>query len=745
MATIAVTAIASAGQAMAGSDNQDTVVVKGAKRVRPTDAPPALELYAKPPVMEQIALSPDGSRVAFMTRVGDMRILAGYRFSDHQRVYYKVAGGNVSAISWADEDHVLVSDSRMTARGTCEGGIGITGRQMLTARDLPAPAPAAQGKPGDSAAQGLDSQAQALLDANKPPRCAYFGVRGENAITSVNMVTGQGKPIGAHIGDAPSQALGFPSRISTGGTPGLIGPFLEIRGVSSGSQPADRVFLWKVDPETGHGKLVEDGGGDIERENRYVDDWLFDRDGTIIARALYDFRRETYRIEMRTAGTWKPVLSREIVRGDNTFAPVLIGLAGDGKSIVLLNSDTHGKDAKDALRHFHYYGLNGDGVFSGPLEKGDAGQVRPIFDPGSGRLTGFASQAEGVSYDIQEPQLRDLYQKALAAAPGQAAEVVSVTDDGQKVLIHANDTEDTGSYYLLDFATGKSTTVGEDFPQVPTEWIAGQEVYSYTAGDGTSVSGILTLPPKLAQKSRPLVVLPHDGPEGQDSLGFNWLSQALASRGYVVFQPNYRGSDGRGADFVAAGYGQWDGKILSDIKDGIDALVRQGVATPERVCMVGIGFGGYAALKAAENGNVRCAVSLDGISDAERYLAWRKTFAPAPDPDAFASLSPSPAWPRTFRNDPASLRSLSLFAGTHASAVSASAIAVPVLLIHQDGDGLVPVAQSRALYNQMQKAGKQVDYRELKGNAHTPDTEAVRLTILQTLTAFLDANNPVSK
>eukprot|EP01042_Synura_sphagnicola_P033357 gene33357-42843_t len=255
-----------------------------------------------------------------------------------------------------------------------------------------------------------------------------------------------------------------------------------MRAQSSGSQPAQRVFLWRVDPETGHGKLIDDGGDDIERETRYVDDWLLDADGTIVARTLYDFLHETYRIEIKTGKKWKPVLAREIIRKESTFAPFLIGLSGDGKSIVVLDNDTHGKDIKGAQRHFHYYTLNADGVFSGPLEKGDAGQNRPIFDPRSGRLAGFASQTEGPNYDIREPGLRNLYDKAIAAtAPGQTVEILSVTEDAQKILVHVTGDEDTGSYYLLNFAAGNSTIIGEDFPQVPTEWIAGQEAFTYTA------------------------------------------------------------------------------------------------------------------------------------------------------------------------------------------------------------------------------------------------------------------------
>jgi dipeptidyl aminopeptidase/acylaminoacyl peptidase len=160
--------------------------------------------------------------------------------------------------------------------------------------------------------------------------------------------------------------------------------------------------------------------------------------------------------------------------------------------------------------------------------------------------------------------------------------------------------------------------------------------------------------------------------------------------------------------------------------------------------MVGIGYGGYAALKAAEGRSVRCAAAIDGITDAGRYLAWRKANASLPDPDDFASLTPSPKWPRTFHADPASLRSLELFIGTGAQPVSPAAIGVPVLVIHQDGDRLVPVSQSRDFRDAMRKAGKSVDYQELKGNGHAPETAEARLAVMQSLMTFLAANNPAS-
>jgi len=747
LAMTALAALMSAGQTLADDKEPPAeVVVRGLKRTRPVDTPPPLGVYAKMPHIEQIAISPDASRVAFTTREDNIRMLAYYRFADRARGVFKLTGGEVTALNWADNTHVLASDSRIAVRGTCEAG-GSPSSAPASARDMAQITTASRGSsggsptntPGSPEAAAEQSAAMSAMNAIQTPRCAYFGVRGENAVTSVNVLTGSGVSIGNHIGDAASVALGIPSRLSGGR---LQGPFLEMRAQSVGNQPAQRVYLYAVDAETGAGRMVDDGGGDLDRENHYVDDWLFDRDGTLVARTVYDFRSRLYRIEMRVDGKWKTVLSREIVVAGNTFAPFLIGLDADGKSPVILDTATHGKDPKSAERRFHYYRLGADGSLSEPLEKGDASQDRPVFDPRSGLLAGFARDAEETEYDLSDPALRTLYQKAEAAAPGQTVEVLQVSDDARKVLIHATGGEDTGSYFLLDFDARKSTTIGEDFPQVPTNWIAVQEPVSYTARDGTGIDGVLTVPPKPALKNLPLIVLPHDGPQGHDSFGFDWLAQGLASRGYLVLQPNYRGSDGHGAAFVSAGYGEWSGKILTDLRDGVDDLVRQGLADPNRVCMIGIGYGGYAALSAASTGEVRCAAAIDGISDVDAYVAYRKTMSPVPDPDAFAGLSPHPRWPRAFHADPSSLRSLGLFVGAGARSIDATAVKAPVLLIHQTGDGIVPVDQSRRLRDALKAAGKRVDYVEVKAAGHAPQTEAARLATLEAVMAFLAVNNP---
>ncbi|WP_371918227.1 alpha/beta hydrolase family protein, partial [Pseudomonas sp. FW306-2-11AB] len=89
--------------------------------------------------------------------------------------------------------------------------------------------------------------------------------------------------------------------------------------------------------------------------------------------------------------------------------------------------------------------------------------------------------------------------------------------------------------------------LAEDYPSVKPKQVGATKRYAYKASDGLQLDGVLTLPPGSSGKNLPVVVMPHGGPIGvDDGLGFHWWAQAFASRGYAVFQPNYRGSSGYG-------------------------------------------------------------------------------------------------------------------------------------------------------------------------------------------------------
>ena len=733
-------------QGASGKKSVTEVIIHAQARHKPVDNPPALALYAAPPRIRLIGLSPSGSQVAFLTKADNMNLLVIYRFADKAQTYVKLQDGEVSNLSWADEGHVMLTDSRSGLRGTCAGGAHKQDKQStIEAVQSVTQAATQQGSQADmTGQQSLDqSAAQLDLDSNSPPSCTFFGVHEEDAITLIDIAKRTGTDLGAHFGDAVGMPLGLPQVVTISEKRQLMGAFMEMRARGVGDQPAQRVYLWQVDPVTGRAKLVDDGGGDLDRENRYVDDWLFDKSGNLRARSVFEFRNEEFRIEIKDGAKWRPVLTRHIEKSDRTFAPYLVSLSQDGRSIVILDSDTHGNDPKGAARHFHDYTLSPDGALSAPLEPGDASQSKPIFDPATGRLAGFTQSAEETTYTLSDPKLAHLYDLAKNASAADSVKVVSVADDPHRMLIHVAGRDDTGAYYLVDFGAGTSVSLGEDYPDVPTDWIASQEEYSYHAADGTEISGLLTLPTKPEAHNLPLVVLPHDGPEGHDEAGFNWLAQALASRGYLVLQPNYRGSDGHGIDFMTAGFGQWNGKMLTDMSDGVQDLVRQGLADPHRVCYVGIGYGGYAALKAAAQPDTRCAVSINGITDVAGYVAWKQSNATQPDTDDFAGLIPDPRVPRGFGPDPSSRQTLTSYVGNAANdSIAADSIRAPVLLIHANGDPIVPAGQSQRLKNALQVAGHPATYVELNDHSHDVGTEAARLALLQAVTDFLARTNP---
>jgi dipeptidyl aminopeptidase/acylaminoacyl peptidase len=201
-----------------------------------------------------------------------------------------------------------------------------------------------------------------------------------------------------------------------------------------------------------------------------------------------------------------------------------------------------------------------------------------------------------------------------------------------------------------------------------------------------------------------MVVVVHDGPARRDSLDYDALGQVLATRGFMVFKPNYRGSGGYGRGWARAGDGQWDGVMASDVTDGVKALVAAGRADPDRICIAGGGYGGYAALHAgySEPDLYRCIIAWAAPSEMGSELRSLKKRADAS----------WRAWAQSVGEaDEAALKAMS--PQHHAAAFQA-----PVLLIHGSEDDLVPHEQSKQMAAALQKAGKTVTLLTLDGEGH---------------------------
>jgi dipeptidyl aminopeptidase/acylaminoacyl peptidase len=224
--------------------------------------------------------------------------------------------------------------------------------------------------------------------------------------------------------------------------------------------------------------------------------------------------------------------------------------------------------------------------------------------------------------------------------------------------------------------------------------------------------------------------MPHDGPASVVAARFNWWAQALAALGYAVLQPNFRGSN-LNRHFVEAGFGEWGRKMQTDLSDGVRYLAQQGVADPARVCIAGLGYGGYAALAGVtlQQGVYRCAISVGGIGDLKRFLAWANEHAGGVTErswDRFLGIAGS---------RDVELKSISPV--EHVSGDTA-----PVLLVHGSDDTEVPPEQSEVMADALKRAGGTAQLVKLENEDHWLSRSATRQQMLDAAVAFLQINNP---
>lgn len=376
------------------------------------------------------------------------------------------------------------------------------------------------------------------------------------------------------------------------------------------------------------------------------------------------------------------------------------------------------------------------------LLDGTWGEVVPIAPDLRGWISDDATQLtvgmtegyETLRTRFVDPKEQAAWDRVVRAFKGDSVTLRSWSDDRKRLVAYVFGPA-TGVAYVLLRDKGAAEVLGPAHEGLGPDDIAQPRWITYKAADGLDITGILTLPKGRDAKGLPLVVLPHDGPQDRDIVEFHWLAQGLASRGYAVFQPNYRGSGGFGPDFVHAGYGEWGRKMQSDVSDGVRHLVAEGVVDPARVCVVGRGgYAGYVALAGVtlEQGIYRCGVSVAGISDVNGMMAWRRSRTSASDGDAMRLF-------RLFvgveRGEQAPLDAIS-------PAKLAAKASAPVLLIHSRDDSVVPYDQSRRMAKAVEATGRKVEFITLPDEDHWLARGETRLKILSATVDFLERHNP---
>lgn len=330
-----------------------------------------------------------------------------------------------------------------------------------------------------------------------------------------------------------------------------------------------------------------------------------------------------------------------------------------------------------------------------------------------------------------DPKMKELQARLEKALPGQDIFVISRARDDSRMLVFAGREDDPGALYAFDAKKRSLAFIANYRPSISHSMLARPRPVRFTARDATAIHGYLTLPRGRAPQRLPLIIMPHGGPYGvRDTLTYNDEVQFLANRGYAVLQPNYRGSGGYGEAFEELGDGQIGRRMQDDLDDAMDWAVKQGVADPGRVCVVGGSYGGYAALWAVIRNpdRYRCAASFAGVTDLKRWVAYSARRIASDHRKDWRS--------RVVGEDPSfDLDSVS-------PARQAATLKRPVLLAHGDKDTRVPFSQFKAMRDAARRSAAPVEELVFEGEGHGFGKSENEQRWYEALEAFLARNNP---
>ena len=345
----------------------------------------------------------------------------------------------------------------------------------------------------------------------------------------------------------------------------------------------------------------------------------------------------------------------------------------------------------------------------------------------------------GIGTDLDLPQYyyldkKDkkaiLHKQLLASFKGSDVMITSATDDESKAIVYVYSDRNAGDYYLFETNTLKASLLLSKHPQIDPQKMSKTSSINFTARDGMKIRGYLTTPKNnknIKGNKPPLVVMPHGGPHSiRDYWGYDWEVQLLASRGYAVLQVNFRGSGGFGIGFERAGFGNWGTSMQDDLTDGTQSLINDGVVDPERICIYGASYGGYAALMGAvrEPDLYKCAIGSMGVYN----LPMMFTEGDIPDDE------------RGLNYLKKVLGSDTNVQKTRSPVFNASKIKAEVLLIHGAEDKRAPILQAESLMKAFDEIGKKYEWIKLNNEAHGYYDENNRVAVYKKILKFLDKN-----
>jgi dipeptidyl aminopeptidase/acylaminoacyl peptidase len=459
----------------------------------------------------------------------------------------------------------------------------------------------------------------------------------------------------------------------------------------------------------------------VTKPREPITEWFADRSGVVRGGYGFTGRRMRFIYRDGPADDFRTLANLRLEESDDEVDEIRFPAKG-GKGFVVSNART----GRFALYEFDF----------GTSTVGQAVFEHPEVDIDDFWLNDSGDAVEAVFYtDDRErvvwfdPEMKELQRELDEALAGRINWVSSASKDRNRFIVWTGTASDPGHYYFYDRPSAKLSRLATPYEALKDRPLAPVSYVSYRARDGLTIPAYLTTPVGLEPKSLPLVLLPHGGPHARDAWQYDYWAQFLANRGYAVFQPNFRGSDGYGKDFLAKGFGQWGTGMQDDLTDAVGWLVAEGTVDPKRICIMGGSYGGYAALMGAIRTPelYRCAISWAGVTDLNdmmkydrnqmlpaRYRKWRSRVRGEAEVD-LKGVSP------VFR---------------------ATDVRIPVLLMHGTLDDNLPYRQAESFVKAMQKANRPLEFIEFDGAGHSIDASEDRIRFLESVEAFLSKHNP---
>lgn len=416
-----------------------------------------------------------------------------------------------------------------------------------------------------------------------------------------------------------------------------------------------------------------------------VQNWLLDQQGAPrLAVTLEADQSVVYYLDPAQKDWRKVANFPAFGNSPGNFQP--LGFDANGKLYVTAQngSDRHrlytydlvkGRLDKDALIELADYDFEGTLIYS------------------KGRMLGVQLLTDARGMTWFDPAMAKVQQEIDQLLPNTANLVTPpLRPETPWVLIKSFSDKQPELYMVYNTESKVLARIGASHPAIDPARMAQQDLHRVPARDGLIVPTWLTLP-KGTGKKLPMVVLVHGGPfvRGHE-WGWNEQAQFLASRGYAVLEPEFRGSTGFGARHAQAGWKRFGLAMQDDVTDATKWAVAQGIADPKRICIAGASYGGYATLMGLlkEPDLYQCGVSWAGVSDLPLLFTGNNSFIsdlsdsyrqygmpllvgdPVQDAEQFKATSP--------------LR-------------QAARIRQPVLLAHGSGDMRVPIQHSKDFYS----------------------------------------------